>query len=64
MLTDILHKNYTNLRRLFQRLGQSLSNAASFQAINQAHSVQAILPPNKPNFIANIGSRIDEILLR
>jgi len=64
MITDILHKNYTTLRRLFQRLDQSLSNAASFQASNQTQSRQFILLLNKLNLIASLDSRIDEKFLR
>ena len=62
MITDKLHENDTDSRRRFQRLNQSLSSVASFQASNQAHLSQAILPPNKHNFIANVDS--DEELLR
>ena len=58
-----LHKSDTNLSRSFQWLDQSWSNAASFQSSIQAHSSQTTLPQNKPNFIANVDSGIDEELL-
>ena len=42
MITDKWNENENNLRKWFQRLDYSLSNAVSFQASNQAHSCQAI----------------------
>ena len=45
-------------------MDQSVSNALSLQASNQAHLSQAILPPNKPNFIAKVDSGIDDELLK
>ena len=64
MNTDKLHKNDPNLRRWLQNLDQSLSNAASIQARDQAHLNQAILLQNKPNFITNVSFGITEELLR
>ena len=37
MIIDKLNENDTNSRKRLQRIDQSLSDAASFQAINQAH---------------------------
>ena len=59
-----MHENDLHVRRPLERLDKSVSNTFSLQASNQAHSNQAILPPNKPNFIANIDSGIYDELIR
>ena len=64
MITDKLYENDVNLKRLLKRWDEALSNASILQASNQAHLSQIILPPNKPNFIANVDSGIDDELLR